>query len=290
MLRPYMVILHRREFMDPDNPTALILLNMGGPDAPEAVEPFLYNLFSDRELIQLPLGSVLQKPFARLIAHFRSKRVRLNYRLIGGKSPLLQWTMRQAEGIAIGKFQGVIRANTPCGTRMVLQSLSGSSDGAVSPWLFEPGKNAPTPDRSGASISTTSVEPAGATPDTGTVTSVSSCGSKSSVALPISVRLSYVKSPSRVYRVTGIDGVVSRITSTPNVTSSTSKSSVMSKSLSVKARKNWLSVVEIPPSGLHATVFGLSMSKDSECVIVTTSNGCGGNGWETVRARVAPAT
>jgi len=86
--------------MDPDNPTALILLNMGGPDSTEAVEPFLYNLFSDRELIQLPLGGVLQKPFARLIAHFRSKRVRLNYQMIGGKSPLLDWTRRQAEGIA----------------------------------------------------------------------------------------------------------------------------------------------------------------------------------------------
>jgi ferrochelatase len=53
-------------------------------------------------LIHLPLGSVLQKPFARMIAHFRSKQVRLNYRLIGGKSPLLQWTTRQAEGIAAG--------------------------------------------------------------------------------------------------------------------------------------------------------------------------------------------
>jgi len=100
MNRPYVVILQRCDLMDPDKPTALILLNMGGPDSPEAVEPFLYNLFSDRELIQLPLGSVLQKPFARLISHFRSKRVQLNYRLIGGKSPLLEWTTRQAEGAA----------------------------------------------------------------------------------------------------------------------------------------------------------------------------------------------
>lgn len=86
--------------MDPDKPTALILLNMGGPDSLEAIEPFLYQLFSDRDLIQLPAGSLLQKPFARLISHFRAKRVRENYRLIGGKSPLLYWTRRQAEGIA----------------------------------------------------------------------------------------------------------------------------------------------------------------------------------------------
>jgi ferrochelatase len=81
-------------------PTALILLNMGGPDSLDAVEPFLYNLFSDRELIQLPAGALLQKPFAKLISHFRAKKVVENYRVIGGKSPLLEWTQKQAAGIA----------------------------------------------------------------------------------------------------------------------------------------------------------------------------------------------
>jgi len=79
---------------------ALVLLNMGGPDSIEAVEPFLYNLFSDRDLIQLPLGALLQKPFARLISHFRAKTVRENYRRIGGKSPLLHWSRLQAENTA----------------------------------------------------------------------------------------------------------------------------------------------------------------------------------------------
>lgn len=86
--------------MDPAKPKALVLLNMGGPDSPEAIEPFLYRLFSDRDLIQLPLGALLQKPFARLISHFRAKRVRRNYLDIGGSSPLLGWTLRQAEATA----------------------------------------------------------------------------------------------------------------------------------------------------------------------------------------------
>ncbi|PLX92617.1 MAG: ferrochelatase [Desulfuromonas sp.] len=81
-------------------PTGLVLLNMGGPDSLAAVKPFLYNLFSDRELIRLPAGALLQKPFARLIAHFRSKKVRLNYQMIGGSSPLRMWTEKQAQGIA----------------------------------------------------------------------------------------------------------------------------------------------------------------------------------------------
>jgi ferrochelatase len=80
--------------------TALVLLNMGGPDSPAAVEPFLYNLFADRDLIQLPAGALLQRPFARLISYFRAKRVVANYRMIGGKTPLLKWTTLQAEGIA----------------------------------------------------------------------------------------------------------------------------------------------------------------------------------------------
>ncbi|WP_298039916.1 ferrochelatase [uncultured Desulfuromonas sp.] len=86
--------------MDSEKPIGLVLLNMGGPDSLEAVEPFLYNLFSDRDLIQLPLGALLQKPFARMISHFRAKHVVENYRNIGGASPLLHWTGRQAEGIA----------------------------------------------------------------------------------------------------------------------------------------------------------------------------------------------
>lgn len=86
--------------MPDSKPTALILLNMGGPDSLAAVEPFLYNLFCDRELIQLPAGALLQKPFAKMISHFRAKKVVENYRAIGGKSPLLEWTHKQATGIA----------------------------------------------------------------------------------------------------------------------------------------------------------------------------------------------
>jgi len=54
--------------MNLDKPTGLVLLNMGGPDSLRAVRPFLYNLFSDRDLIQLPAGALLQKPFAFMIS------------------------------------------------------------------------------------------------------------------------------------------------------------------------------------------------------------------------------
>lgn len=86
--------------MNLDKPTGLVLLNMGGPDSLRAVRPFLYNLFSDRDLIQLPAGALLQKPFAFMISRLRAPKVRVNYASIGGKSPLLEWTEKQAAGVA----------------------------------------------------------------------------------------------------------------------------------------------------------------------------------------------
>jgi ferrochelatase len=76
--------------------TAVLLIAMGGPDSLEAIPRYLYNIFSDRTLIQLPGGAILQKPFARLISRLRSKRVAEHYKLIGGSSPLLKWTSAQA--------------------------------------------------------------------------------------------------------------------------------------------------------------------------------------------------
>lgn len=86
--------------MDSTQPFGLVVLNMGGPDSLDAVQPFLYNLFSDRELIQLPAGALLQKPFAWMISRRRAPKVRENYRMIGGKTPLLKWTRLQVEGVA----------------------------------------------------------------------------------------------------------------------------------------------------------------------------------------------
>jgi len=76
-------------------PIGIILLNLGGPDSLKAVRPFLYNLFSDRKIIKLG-PRFLQKPLARLISTLRSKKTEGYYRLIGGKSPILDITNAQA--------------------------------------------------------------------------------------------------------------------------------------------------------------------------------------------------
>jgi ferrochelatase len=76
----------------------VLLLNLGGPDELEDVRPFLYNLFSDPEIIRLPF-SWLQSPLAWLISTLRAKKSQENYRQIGGGSPLRQVTEAQAQAL-----------------------------------------------------------------------------------------------------------------------------------------------------------------------------------------------
>ncbi|HUJ79425.1 MAG TPA: ferrochelatase [Nitrospiria bacterium] len=76
--------------------TAVLLLNLGGPDSLEAVEPFLYNLFRDPDVIDYPVGQWVRNRIAAAIARKRAPVVREYYRMIGGKSPLLDHTKTQA--------------------------------------------------------------------------------------------------------------------------------------------------------------------------------------------------
>ncbi|MEH2171861.1 ferrochelatase [Nostoc sp.] len=76
----------------------VLLLNLGGPDKLEDVGPFLYNLFSDPEIIRLPFRW-LQKPLAWFIATRRTRTSQENYKQIGGGSPLRQITEAQGEAL-----------------------------------------------------------------------------------------------------------------------------------------------------------------------------------------------
>ncbi|MBX3485290.1 ferrochelatase [Phenylobacterium sp.] len=73
---------------------AVVLFNLGGPDGPAAVRPFLFNLFRDPAIIQLP--AVARYPLAAAIAAGRTKTARANYAVMGGASPLLPETRAQA--------------------------------------------------------------------------------------------------------------------------------------------------------------------------------------------------
>lgn len=63
---------------------AVILFNLGGPDSLKAVRPFLFNLFRDPAIIQLP--ALARYPLAALISTTRNKPAQANYAIMGGRS------------------------------------------------------------------------------------------------------------------------------------------------------------------------------------------------------------
>lgn len=78
--------------------TAVVLFNLGGPDAPESIRPFLFNFFMDRNILRLPLP--LRGLVARAISRRRSrKEAAASYGLLGGRSPLLDNTRAQAAAL-----------------------------------------------------------------------------------------------------------------------------------------------------------------------------------------------
>ena len=76
---------------------AIVLFNLGGPDRPESIRPFLINLFTDPAILRVP---PFVRPFlARIIAYARTKPATANYAYLGGKSPLLDLTTLQARAL-----------------------------------------------------------------------------------------------------------------------------------------------------------------------------------------------
>ena len=82
----------------------VLLLNLGGPEQIEDVRPFLYNLFSDPEIIRLPFPW-LQKPLAWLISTLRVKKSQKNYLEIGGGSPLRRITEAQGKALVASLYR-----------------------------------------------------------------------------------------------------------------------------------------------------------------------------------------
>jgi ferrochelatase len=78
---------------------SVVLFQLGGPDSPDAVEPFLYNLFCDPDIIDFFGAWFARRPLARYIARNRAGVVREHYDDIGGHSPIRLLTERQARAL-----------------------------------------------------------------------------------------------------------------------------------------------------------------------------------------------
>ena len=78
---------------------AVVLFQLGGPDSLEAVEPFLYNLFCDPDIIDIPGAFLFRKALAKLVSSLRAPKVRELYKNIGGRSPIFPQTEEQAKAL-----------------------------------------------------------------------------------------------------------------------------------------------------------------------------------------------
>jgi protoporphyrin/coproporphyrin ferrochelatase len=97
--------------MDGPKKIAIILFQLGGPDNQAAVEPFLYRLFCDPDIINFPGAFLARKPLAKLISTTRSKSVRQHYAEIGGGSPIRRLTEQQAQALQL-ELRPYIQART----------------------------------------------------------------------------------------------------------------------------------------------------------------------------------
>nr|GMC98736.1 ferrochelatase-2, chloroplastic [Ipomoea batatas] len=96
----------------------VLLLNLGGPETLEDVQPFLFNLFADPDIIRLPrLFRFLQKPLAQFISVARAPKSKEGYASIGGGSPLRRITDAQAEALKEALWEKNVPANVYVGMR-----------------------------------------------------------------------------------------------------------------------------------------------------------------------------
>ena len=85
---------------------AVVLLQLGGPNSLDAVEPFLYNLFCDPDIIDIPGASLFRRSLARFISSRRAPKVQQLYKRIGNRSPIFKQTKLQAQ-----RLLGTLRNN-----------------------------------------------------------------------------------------------------------------------------------------------------------------------------------
>jgi ferrochelatase len=84
---------------NPKRRVGVVLFQLGGPDTPDAIEPFLFNLFCDPDIIDFPFARLGRKPLAKLISTTRARKVQHHYEAIGGASPIRHFTEMQARAL-----------------------------------------------------------------------------------------------------------------------------------------------------------------------------------------------
>jgi protoporphyrin/coproporphyrin ferrochelatase len=85
----------------PTRRIGVVLFQLGGPDTLEAIEPFLFNLFCDPDIIDFPFARIGRRPLAKLISSTRARKVQHHYATMGGGSPIRRFTEQQARALQL---------------------------------------------------------------------------------------------------------------------------------------------------------------------------------------------
>jgi len=85
----------------PTRRIGVVLFQLGGPDTLEAIEPFLFNLFCDPDIIDFPFARIGRRPLAKVISSTRARKVQHHYQTIGGGSPIRRFTEQQARALQL---------------------------------------------------------------------------------------------------------------------------------------------------------------------------------------------
>jgi ferrochelatase len=128
--------------------TAVFLMNLGGPRNLDEVEPYLHELFADPLVVTAPFGP-LRPLFAKLVSHFRAPSSAEKYKLIGGRSPLVEGTAAQARALeqALGPGYSchlAMRCGHPNTEEAVREALAAGAERAVALPLYPQYANATT--------------------------------------------------------------------------------------------------------------------------------------------------
>ncbi len=98
------------------NKIGIVLFNLGGPHSLDDIEEFLYNLFMDPYIINLPVHVSIRRILARIVARRRARKTRFYYEVMGGKSPQYELTLKQARALE-NKLKPVVDVRTYVGMR-----------------------------------------------------------------------------------------------------------------------------------------------------------------------------
>lgn len=90
---------------------AVVLLNLGGPNKEEEIAPFLYNLFMDPAIIDIPLGGILRHWLSSYVSSKRSRKIAKDYAMMGGGSPITHLTEEQSQALEVQLNEGFGQTN-----------------------------------------------------------------------------------------------------------------------------------------------------------------------------------